>query len=257
MNNKTTCTFLIVVTTSLLFGCSGPVATENKESAVTSSLPLHVDDKNYITIDTAESVVTWKGSNLLGSNTHTGYVYLSKGALLIKDNQLVGGSAEVDMNTIEDESHGRNNNLVNHLKDPDFFNVTTFPTSTIAITSVEPGNSDNIKISGNLTIKGITHPVSFPAKMEVKNGMIKADGKLVIDRAKWDVRYKSGKFYTLLADQTISDSIEFHFKIVAKKQINAKDCFREIWGFPCSERIKNLICNQSKYLHFLANQRKA
>ncbi len=217
MNNKTTFTYLVLMTSSLLFGCSGPVATENKESAVASSLPLHVDDKNYITIDTAESVVTWKGSDLLGSNTHTGYVYLSKGALHIKNGQLMGGTVEVDMNTIEDEAHDRNNNLVNHLKDTDFFNVITFPNSTIAITRVEPGTSGDIKISGNLTIKGITHPVSFPAKMEVKNGIVKADGKLVIDRAKWDVRYKSGKFYTLLADQTISDSIEFHFKIVAKK----------------------------------------
>ncbi|MNL63725.1 hypothetical protein D3C87_1878850 [compost metagenome] len=53
--------------------------------------------------------------------------------------------------------------------------------------------------------------------MEVKDGIVKVNGKLVIDRTKWNVRYKSGKFYDLLADQTISDSIEFTIKIVAKK----------------------------------------
>ena len=53
--------------------------------------------------------------------------------------------------------------------------------------------------------------------MEVKNGIVKANGKLVIDRTLWDVRYKSGKFYDNLADETMSDSIEFHIKIVAKK----------------------------------------
>jgi hypothetical protein len=53
--------------------------------------------------------------------------------------------------------------------------------------------------------------------MEVKDGVIKADGRLVIDRTKWDVRYKSKKFYNLVADQIMSDSIEFNIKIVAKK----------------------------------------
>ena len=53
--------------------------------------------------------------------------------------------------------------------------------------------------------------------MEVKDGIVKASGKLVIDRTKWDVRYKSGKFFDNLKDQAISDSIEFHIMIVAKK----------------------------------------
>jgi hypothetical protein len=53
--------------------------------------------------------------------------------------------------------------------------------------------------------------------MEVKDGIVKANGKLAIDRTKWDVRYRSGKFYDNLADQTMSDSIEFQIKIVARK----------------------------------------
>ena len=52
------------------------------------------------------------------------------------------------------------------------------------------------------------------------DGTIKVNAKLVIDRTKWDVRYKSAKFYDNLANQTISDSIEFHIKIVAKNRIN-------------------------------------
>jgi len=40
---------------------------------------------------------------------------------------------------------------------------------------------------------------------------------VIIDRTKWDVRYNSGKFYDNLADDTISDDIEFDMKIVAKK----------------------------------------
>jgi len=103
------------------------------------------------------------------------------------------------------------------LKDPDFFEVDKFPFSTIAITRVASLHDDIKEVTRNLTIKGITHPVTFPVKMEAKDGIVKAYSKLVIDRTLWDIRYKSGKFYENLANQTMSDSIEFHLKMVSKK----------------------------------------
>jgi polyisoprenoid-binding protein YceI len=215
MNNKLSITYLFLVIAPFFFGCGGPVKEENKNNASASSLSLHDGNEKYVVIDTKESVVAWKGSNPLGP--HTGYVYISKGELMIESGQLMGGTVEVDMNTIEDKDHGSDNNLINHLKDRDFFDVKKFPFSTIAITRVASINGENINVTGNLTIKGITHPVTFPAKMEVKDGIVKANGKLVIDRTKWDVRYKSGKFFDNLKDQAISDDIEFEIKIVAKK----------------------------------------
>lgn len=155
---------------------------------------------------------------LIGSNNHTGYIHISKGGLMIENGQLTGGTAEVDMNTIQDENHRNNSGLIMHLKDLDFFDVKKFPISTIVLNKAASINGENKKVTGNLTIKGITQPITFPAKMEVKDGIVKMNGKLVIDRTKWDIRYMSGKFYDVLADQTISDSIEFHIKIVAKNK---------------------------------------
>lgn len=215
MNNKISFSCLILIIAPLFFGCGGPVKEENKNNASANSISLHVGNEKYFIIDTKESVVTWKGSGPMGD--HTGYVNISKGELMIENGQLTGGSVEVDMNTIEDESHRSDNNLIKHLKDADFFDVKKFPFSTIAIIRVASINIDDKEITGDLTIKGITHPVTFPAKMEVKDGIVKANGKLVIDRTTWDVRYRSAKFFDNLADKTISDSIEFQIKIVAKK----------------------------------------
>jgi len=212
MNNKLT----ILIIALFFFGCRGPVKEENKNNALSSSLSLSIGNEKYA-IDTKKSVVTWKGSMLIGSNSHTGYVYISKGELIIEKDQLLGGTAEVNMNTIEDEKHRSDNGLINHLKDPDFFDVKKFPISTIVLTKAVLINDEHTKVTGNLTIKGITHPITFPAKIEIKDGIVKMNSKLVIDRTKWGIRYKSGKFYDLLADQTMSDSIEFHIKIVAKK----------------------------------------
>lgn len=136
---------------------------------------------------------------------------------MIEKGQLAGGAVEVDMNTIEDEKHGSDNDLVEHLKSPDFFEVKKFPIAAFAITKVASADGGNIGVTGNLTIKGITHEVTFPAKIEVKDGVVSANGKVTIDRAKWDVRYGSGKFFDNLADEAISDDIELDMKIVAKK----------------------------------------
>ena len=216
MNNKLLINYLIL-STFFFIGCRENVSKKNKNDASASYLSLHAGNEKYAVINTKESVVLWKGSSLLGTNSHTGFIYISNGELVIKDGQLTGGTAEIDMNTIEDETHSRDNRLVNHLKDPDFFDVKKFPFSAIVITNVVSTNGGNKKITGNLTIKGVTHPVSFPAKIEVKNEVVTLGGKLVIDRTKWDVRYKSARFYDLVADQSISDSIEFEIKIVAKK----------------------------------------
>ena len=165
--------------------------------------PGHLAGEKYI-IDTTESVLTWEGSMVFGfEEEHIGYVYTSKGELMIEKGQLVGGTLEVDMNTIEYKDKESKNTPVKHLKSPDYFDVGKFPTSTFSITKVEYVVRDNIKVTGNLTIKGITKPVTFPAKIEVTDGIVKANGKLVIDRTQWGIRYRSGKFYDNLADQTV------------------------------------------------------
>lgn len=212
MNNKTSI-YLFLGTALFFFGCRGPVKRESKNNVSASSVSV---GEEY-NIDTKESVVTWKGSMLIGSNSHTGYVYISKGNLMIEEDQIVGGTTEVDMSTIEDENHESDNNLINHLKDPDFFDVKIFPVATFKFTKPASMNTENKFFTGDLTIKGITRQVVFPAEIEVKDGIVKLNGTLVIDRTLWNVRYKSRKFYDLLADQTMSDSIEFKIKVVAKK----------------------------------------
>ena len=86
---------------------------------------------------------------------------------MIEKGQLVGGTVEVDINTIEDKKHAVDNQLVNHLKDPDFFDVKIFPFSTISIKKVTSVNDEDKKVTANLTIKGITHPVTFLSKWKL------------------------------------------------------------------------------------------
>ncbi|MBC8053532.1 MAG: YceI family protein [Sphingobacteriaceae bacterium] len=213
MKNRLSFSYLILIIAPLFFGCRGHAKQENEKNKLTN--PVSRGQK-YV-IDTAESAITWKGSMLFDiDEEHVGYVYISKGELMIENAQLMGGTAEIDMNSIEFRDKASKNTPVQHLKSPDYFDVEKFPISKIAITKIESLSGLTI-VKGDLTIKGVTHPVTFPVKMEVQDGIVKAKGKLIIDRTNWGIRYRSGKFYDNLADQAVSDDIEIYMKIVAKK----------------------------------------
>ena len=221
MFNKISFAYLILIIAPLFpmaIGTAfrGPVAKENNRSASFVSQRLVAKEK-YV-IDKKASVVTWRGSMAFGDNgDHIGYVYVSKGELIIEKGQLVGGTVEIDMNTLEYKNKQDTNSPIHHLKSSDFFHVYSFPTSTFAITKVTSVTSENMEVTGNLTIKDVTQAITFPAKIEVKGGVVNANGKVTIDRTRWGIRYKSGKFFDNLADEAISDDIEFEMKIVAKK----------------------------------------
>ncbi len=218
MNNTLSLALFLLVIIPLFSAYRKPVVKEKEINASSGFISSSaVANEKYI-IYIKESVMTWKCSMAFANKGgHSGYISLKKGELIIDKRQLVGGVVEVDMNTIADEKQDRDNDLVSHLKSSDFFDAEKFPVTTFAITKVVPAMGGSLNVIGKLTIKGITHEVTFPLTVDVKNGIMNANGKLTIDRTKWDVRYKSGKFFGDLADEAISDNIEFDLKIVAKK----------------------------------------
>jgi YceI-like domain len=67
-----------------------------------------------------------------------------------------------------------------------------------------------------LTIKDITHPVSFIAEVEVLTDFLHALGKIIIDRTLYNIRYGSGKFIDNLGDKLIYDDFVLQFKLVGQ-----------------------------------------
>lgn len=180
--------------------------------------------KKY-SMDKKQSVVVWRASMLLGAWEGTqllsdgsviGGVDIVKGELLIEKSLIVGGTIEVDMNTIarkfDDEAP--------HNRFPDFFDAKKFPVSTLAITKVKTGLDGSIKVTGNLTIEGVTRAVTFPAQMHFKDGMdgtVEINGTLTINRTDWGGAYRSEQLVDRSGDATISDDLKLFMKIVAKK----------------------------------------
>ncbi|MEK6151641.1 YceI family protein [Flavobacteriaceae bacterium 3-367] len=169
--------------------------------SATANTPIDGEKKE---VKASESKVTWKAYKVTGS--HTGTVDLKQGSLLFEEGKLTGGEFVVDMSTLvstdlEGEYKGK---LEGHLKSDDFFSVANHPTSKLVFTSVEVSGKNSYKVVGDLTIKGITKPVSFDVSVYGS----KATATLKIDRAKYDVKYGSGSFFENLGDKTIYDEFD-------------------------------------------------
>lgn len=170
-------------------------------TTATANNPAEVTKKE---VKAEQSTVTWKGYKVTGS--HTGTIDLKSGALMFEGDKLAGGEFVVNMPTListdlEGEYKGK---LEGHLRSDDFFGVETHPTSKLIFTDVISSGKNSYEVTGNLTIKGITKPVTFDVSVYGS----KATATMKVDRSLYDVRYGSGSFFDNLGDKTIYDEFD-------------------------------------------------
>tara|TARA_R110000744_G_scaffold142165_2_gene253712 strand:- start:169 stop:750 length:582 start_codon:yes stop_codon:yes gene_type:complete len=161
------------------------------------------DEKKPVKV--SESTVTWKGYKVTGE--HNGSINLKSGFLEMKGKKLIGGEFVVDMTslTCNDLEAGQGKEkLEGHLKSADFFGVDANPNSKLVFTSVKAMNENSYTATGDLTIKGITKPVTVVVSM-FEN---KATATIKVDRTKYDIKYGSGSFFDDLGDKAIYDEFD-------------------------------------------------
>ncbi len=164
-------------------------------------------------VNVENSSLTWKGYKPTGS--HTGTITLVSGNIEIKNNKITGGTFVSDMSTIKDADGSAK--LEGHLKSEDFFEIAVFPTSKFEITKTEV-NAGKIQVTGNMTIKGITKQITFPATLAVsKDNVTLISETFQINRADFNVKYKSKTFFNDLKDKFVNDDFDFQVTIVATK----------------------------------------
>ena len=165
-------------------------------------------------VDTQKSIILWNGKKVTGE--HSGTIKLAGGTLSLSGTKLTQGSFTIDMTTIT-STDGAGARLEGHLKADDFFGVEKFPTANFVITKVTPA-AGKLTVSGNLTIKGITKALSFPATLAVKGTSLTAVAKGVkVDRTKYDIRYGSKSFFDSIGDKAIDDEFTLDITLVASK----------------------------------------
>lgn len=200
---------LILITAALLTA-SLSWAADAKKAAAPAAATTKVD---------VAGGLKWTGYGV--GKSHAGDLTIKSGSIEMKGEELVGGTFVLDMASLKTADSAK---LQGHLQSPDFFDIQKFPEGTFKITKVEAikgaaAGSPTHKITGDLTIKGKTHPETFTATIAKEGAKWTAKAEAEIkDRTQYDIIYNSAKFKTAsaLGDKLIEDKIKIELNVATK-----------------------------------------
>jgi polyisoprenoid-binding protein YceI len=166
-------------------------------------------------VDAAKSTCKWTGKKVTGS--HWGNIKVANGVIYTENGNVKNGNVNIDMNSIEVkdmEAAKGGDKLLGHLKSDDFFSTAKNPTAKLEIKSVTAAAS-GVTCVADLTIKGITKEITFPATISYMDNVMIVAADFKIDRTKWDIKYGSGSFFENLGNKAIDNDFEVSVKIEA------------------------------------------
>lgn len=177
-----------------------------------------VNATEYV-VNKSLSKVKWEAKKVTGQ--HNGTISFSNGSIVATGNQISEGTFVIDMKTVANEDikdAGMKAKLMGHLSSDDFFSIDKFPESKMVIKKVTLVSGDEFKFLTDLTIKGITNPVEFNAKVTSSGDKLNADGVITVNRTLYGIKYGSGSFFQGLGDKVIYDDFTLSFSVVAQKK---------------------------------------
>ena len=176
-----------------------------------------------LTVDAAASGIEWYGHKPFVENYgHGGTLAILEGKVGVENGVLMSGSFALDMNSIvcTDEAlpQEKKDYLVGHLRSAEFFAVDSFAVATFDITGVATQEGENnALVSGNLTLRGVTNNIQFPANVTVADSVLTLTApQFNIDRKQWGVMYASTSIVDLAKDNLISDDLGIKITVTAK-----------------------------------------
>lgn len=144
-------------------------------------------------LDPAHSKITWSVSHM-GFSTYVGQFAGATGTLKIDPKAPRAAQLEVKVDTTAVGT--LNKALDDHLKSPDFLDVAKHPTATFRATGVTLTGDRTAEVAGQLTLRGVTRPVTFKATFNQagvnpvdKVYSLGFDGEAKIRRSEFGVSY--------------------------------------------------------------------
>lgn len=187
----------------LAVACDDPAKGKAKAVATEAVTPapaaLSASSTQY-TFDQGSSKVGWVGSKVTGK--HDGGFEKFKGTVDVNDGlpEKSRVDVEIDATSLTSDSE----KLTGHLKTADFFDVEKHPKATFTSTRIEKGGSNGAShtVTGNLTIKGNSKSITFPANVKIDGDKASVDAEFAINRRDFALNY-AGKPNDLIRDDVV------------------------------------------------------
>ena len=144
------------------------------------------------TVEPRHTSVIWATSHL-GFSTFRGKLNKTSGKVVL---DVPGRSGSVDIVVDPTGQLSGDDRLDKHLVAEDFFNIAKYTTATFKSTKVEFSGDAPSRIEGNLTLLGVTRPVTltvthFKCQLHpaLKKDFCGADATATIKRSEWGMKY--------------------------------------------------------------------
>jgi len=173
--------------------------------------PVEVRSGSYV-LDPAHGKITWSIDHM-GFSTYVGQ-FTDVAATL--DLDVRNPAASTLSATIDTDSVGTlNDQLDSHLRTADFLDTANFPQAQFAATSIRLIDRDSAAITGNLTLRGVTRPVTIEADFNQaginpvdQKYTLGFDGETTIKRSDFGINYG----LPMLGDE-VTLNLEAEFKL--------------------------------------------
>ena len=237
-------TFALLVFTGLACACGsgGKKTVETSEAKVVATDA----DAKVIDVNTEKSIITWVGSKPTGR--HDGTINIGSGEISLKNNEIVAGNFIIDILSLKNlDMAGQEGakDLEAHLLDADFFDVANFPEAKFEVTGIVPFDTSKLEadkeeyptnfapkklseilvenpthfISGNLTMRGTTKNITFPAAVSIENNRVKAKASFNIDRTDWGLTYgDEASVLDKAKDKFLYNTVKIGFELQAENK---------------------------------------
>ncbi|HEX4959636.1 MAG TPA: YceI family protein [Thermoanaerobaculia bacterium] len=114
-----------------------------------------------------------------------------------------------------------NNDRDEHLRSKDFFDVQKFPTLTFTSTQVVAKDATTLEVTGNLTLHGVTKPVTFPVSFlgsvtTPRGEKAGFEATFKIDRKEYGITWNN----VLDSGPVLGDDVKITIEVEANRQVN-------------------------------------
>jgi polyisoprenoid-binding protein YceI len=138
----------------------------------------------------------------IGSTTAVGRTPTVTGTITIDGATLAAATIEADMTAITTNDNRRDDKVHSALE------TGEFPTATFTVTepidlgdAANTGAATTVEASGDLTVHGVTTPVTIPLEAQLVDGTIVVVGSLDVDLSTYDVEAPSAPIVASVSDQ--------------------------------------------------------